>query len=154
MINRYTRQATSQFYSSIATSSITGEPRMSPLSVPKFDVLVVPTAPTHPTVEAVLADPIALNSMLGTFTHFGNVLDLNAVAVPAGTYPARELISGKTEPEENEGITTEEAQGQLPFSITFLGAGGSDAEVLRIAGIFEPAVIKSLGKDYIALGLS
>ena len=120
---------------------------MSPASVPKFDVLVVPTAPTHPTVEAVLTDPIALNSMLGTFTHFGNVLDLNAVAVPAGTYPARELVSGKTVPEENDNNDSEEAQGHLPFSVTFLGAGGTDAEVLRIAGIFERAVLKNLGKD-------
>merc|ERR1712000_180696 len=34
------------------------------------DVLVVPTAPEHPTIEAMLADPINLNAKLGTFTHF------------------------------------------------------------------------------------
>jgi len=39
-----------------------------------IDVLVVPTAPEHPTIEAMLADPIKLNSKMGTYTHFGNVL--------------------------------------------------------------------------------
>ncbi|KAF2006983.1 amidase signature enzyme, partial [Amniculicola lignicola CBS 123094] len=44
------------------------------------DVIVVPTAPTHWTVKEVLADPIRKNSILGEFTHSGNVLDLCAVA--------------------------------------------------------------------------
>ena len=96
-------------------------------------------------MEALLADPIALNSVLGTFTHFGNVLDLNAVAVPAGTYLARELVSGKTGAEESTNNETKEAQGHLPFSVTFLGAGGTDTEVLRVAGLFERAVLKSAG---------
>ena len=61
-----------------------------------IDVLVVPTAPTHWTVEEVLADPIATNSVLGEFSHFGNVLDLCAVAVPAGTCPVSEL-QGKSD---------------------------------------------------------
>ena len=60
------------------------------------DVVVVPTAPTHWTTEEVLADPIKKNSVLGEFTHCGNVLDLCAVAVPAGTYAVREL-SGREE---------------------------------------------------------
>src|SRR5262249_22852233 len=47
------------------------------------DALMLPTAPTIYTVEAVLADPIALNSRLGTYTNFANLLDLCALAVPA-----------------------------------------------------------------------
>lgn len=89
------------------------------------DVVVVPTAPTHWTVEAVLADPIAKNSVLGEFTHFGNVLDLCAVAVPAGTYPVSELQGNP------------DAQGLLPFSVTFLGGSRMDAETLEIAHRFE-----------------
>ncbi len=49
-----------------------------------IDVLLTPTAPTAYTVEAVLADPIKLNSNLGAFTNFVNLLDLAAIAVPAG----------------------------------------------------------------------
>ncbi|MFJ2837323.1 MULTISPECIES: allophanate hydrolase [Nocardia] len=50
-----------------------------------FDVVIVPTIGTTFTVEQVLADPIATNTVLGHYTHFGNLLDLTAVAVPAGT---------------------------------------------------------------------
>ena len=41
-----------------------------------IDALVVPTAPTIYSVEQVLADPIHLNSRLGTYTNFVNLLDL------------------------------------------------------------------------------
>ena len=91
------------------------------------DVVVVPTAPTHFTVEEVLADPIAKNSVLGEFTHFGNVLDLCGVAVPAGTYVVSEI----------------EDQGSLPFSVTFLGVSMSDAAILEIARRYEDFLSKS-----------
>lgn len=93
-----------------------------------IDVLVVPTSPTHWTIEEVLADPIKKNSHLGEFTHFGNVLDLCGVAVPAGTYPIKEL-SGR-----------EEDEGMLPFSVTFLAGSRLDAEMLEVARRFEEGV--------------
>lgn len=49
-----------------------------------FDAMLLPTAPTHPSIEAVRADPIGVNSLLGTYTNFVNLLDLAVVAVPAG----------------------------------------------------------------------
>lgn len=49
-----------------------------------YDAMLLPTTPTHPTIAAVLADPIGLNAFLGTYTNFVNLLDLAAVAVPAG----------------------------------------------------------------------
>jgi allophanate hydrolase len=49
------------------------------------DVLVVPTVPEHPRLADVEADPIGVNSRLGAYTGFVNLLDLSAVAVPAGT---------------------------------------------------------------------
>ncbi|HKP41826.1 allophanate hydrolase [Mycobacterium sp.] len=49
-----------------------------------MDVLVVPTIGTTFTVEQVLAAPIETNTMLGHYTHFGNLLDLLGVAVPVG----------------------------------------------------------------------
>ncbi len=81
------------------------------------DVVVVPTAPTHWTVDEVLERPVERNSILGEFTHCGNVLDLCAVAVPAGVY----TVGG----------------GELPFGVTFLGGSSTDVEVLEIADRFD-----------------
>lgn len=48
------------------------------------DALVIPSVPNHPSLAAVAADPIGVNSALGRFTNFVNLTDLSAVAVPAG----------------------------------------------------------------------
>jgi allophanate hydrolase len=48
----------------------------------EIDVLIVPTTPTHPTIAAVQANPVELNSQLGYYTNFVNLLDLCALAVP------------------------------------------------------------------------
>ena len=50
----------------------------------EFDAMVVPTMPRPYTVAEVEADPIRLNSRLGTYTNFVNLLDLCAIAVPSG----------------------------------------------------------------------
>ena len=47
------------------------------------DALLLPTAPFHPTIAAVEAEPVTINSQLGVFTTFLNVLDMAAVAFPA-----------------------------------------------------------------------
>ncbi|WP_255671770.1 allophanate hydrolase [Glycomyces amatae] len=49
-----------------------------------FDALILPTAPLHPTIAAVQADPIGVNAAMGTYTNFVNLLDMAAVAIPAG----------------------------------------------------------------------
>jgi allophanate hydrolase len=49
-----------------------------------FDALLIPTAPFHPTLADVAADPVGVNSLMGTYTNFCNLFDLCAVAVPAG----------------------------------------------------------------------
>ena len=49
-----------------------------------FDALVVPTLPRPYAVAEVEADPVRLNSRLGTYTNFVNFLDLAAIAVPSG----------------------------------------------------------------------
>ncbi|OAA65559.1 Amidase [Niveomyces insectorum RCEF 264] len=81
------------------------------------DVLVVPTAPCHPTIAEMEAAPIALNAKLGAFTHFGNVLDLCAVSVNAGY-----------------------VDGGMPFGVCFVGAKGMDGHLLDIATEFERMV--------------
>lgn len=49
-----------------------------------YDALLLPTTTEHPDIAAVQADPVTINSRLGTYTNFVNLLDLAAVAVPAG----------------------------------------------------------------------
>ncbi|MCM3688552.1 allophanate hydrolase [Kocuria rosea] len=48
------------------------------------DALVLPTTTFHPTLAEVEADPVGANSRMGRFTNFVNLLDLSALAVPAG----------------------------------------------------------------------
>src|SRR5258707_1915301 len=48
-----------------------------------LDALVLPTAPTVYTTAQVLANPLELNSRLGTYTNFAKVLDLCGLALPA-----------------------------------------------------------------------
>jgi allophanate hydrolase len=49
------------------------------------DVLAFPTAARSYRVAELLAEPVALNSHLGRYTNFVNLLDMAAIAVPAGT---------------------------------------------------------------------
>jgi allophanate hydrolase len=49
-----------------------------------LDALVLPTAPFQPTIDEVAAEPITINSRLGVYTSFCNMLELCAVAAPAG----------------------------------------------------------------------
>lgn len=114
------------------------------------DVLIVPTAPTHWTVEEVLEEPVERNSILGEFTHCGNVLDLCAVAVPAGTYSVADAGEGDDDGEE-DGAGIGAGNGELPFSVTFLGGSNMDAEVLEIADRFDR--FKRVEKDGLARGL-
>ena len=75
-----------------------------------IEVLVLPTIGTTFTVPEVLADPITTNTRLGHYTHFGNLLDLCAIAVPAG-------------------ITSD----GRPASVMVLGPALSDDTVLAVA---------------------
>lgn len=49
-----------------------------------IDAMLLPTAPEQPLISAVAEDPLGVNATLGLFTNFCNLLDLCAVAVPAG----------------------------------------------------------------------
>ncbi len=50
-----------------------------------IDMLAFPTTGTTYRVRELLAEPIALNSNLGRYTNFVNLLDMAAIAVPAGS---------------------------------------------------------------------
>lgn len=75
-----------------------------------IDLLCVPTAPAHYSVEDVLAEPIAANSRLGLYTNFVNLLDLCGIAVPAGR--------------RGDG---------LPMSVTLLAPAGGDGVAAALA---------------------
>ena len=90
-------------------------------------MLVVPTIGTTFTVDEVLARPIDCNTMLGHYTHFGNLLDLLGVAVPLG-------------------VT---ADGR-PYSAMLLGAARSDDTVLQLAAqlLDEPRAATALHRPH------
>lgn len=88
--------------------------RLQALTAPvwgKVDALLLPTAPTIYRVEEILANPIELNSRLGTYTNFVNLLDLSALAVPAGFRP-----------------------DGLPFGVSLVGPAFADSLLADIAG--------------------
>ncbi|WP_405935656.1 allophanate hydrolase [Streptomyces sp. NBC_00726] len=50
----------------------------------EYDALLLPTTTGHPDIAQVQADPVGISSRMGTYTNFVNLLDMAAVAVPAG----------------------------------------------------------------------
>ncbi len=86
------------------------------------DALLLPTTPTIYRVEEVLANPRALNSNLGVYTTFGNLMDLAAIAVPSGM----------------------RADG-LPSGVQLIGPRGSDAMLAAIAAAYHEKVGSALG---------
>jgi allophanate hydrolase len=84
--------------------------------------LVLPTAPTTYTVAQVMANPIELNSRLGTYTNFVNLLDLCGLALPAS-------LDGK----------------RTPFGITLLAPSGHDAKLASLGRIFHADTDLPLG---------
>ncbi len=79
-----------------------------------LDAIVLPTAPTAYSTAQVLANPVELNSRLGTYTNFVNLLDLCGLALPAAMRP--------------DGI---------PFGITLLAPAGHDALLASIGRVFH-----------------
>jgi allophanate hydrolase len=53
----------------------------------EVDALLLPVTPGHPTLAQVATDPVGVNARLGTYTNMVNLLDLCAIAVPAGNRP-------------------------------------------------------------------
>lgn len=76
----------------------------------RVDTLVLPTTGTIYTREEVAADPFTLNSHLGRYTNFANLLDTAALAVPAGFRP-----------------------DGAPFGVTLFGPAWSDARLAALA---------------------
>jgi allophanate hydrolase len=76
-------------------------------------VLVLPTCGGTWTREQVNADPISTNSQMGLYTNHCNLLDLSAIAIPAG-----------------------DAAQQLPFGITLFSLPEEEANLTAAAARF------------------
>jgi allophanate hydrolase len=92
-----------------------------------FDLIAVPTIPRPYTIAEVQADPVALNSNLGTYTNFVNLLDLSAIAVPSGV----------------------RADG-LPSSLTLIGPAGADGFLAGVAARIQTSSNAPMGATGLA----
>jgi allophanate hydrolase len=88
----------------------------------EIDLLVTPTAGTIYTIAEVNADPVRLNTNLGHYTNFMNLLDLAAIAVPAGL----------------------QANG-LPFGITLAAPAFTDEGLCRLGGALQRQFVRTMG---------
>jgi allophanate hydrolase len=79
------------------------------------DALLIPTTTDHPMIADVADEPIGVNSRLGTYTNFCNLMDLCAVAVPSGT------------------------AGDDQFGVSVLARSGADAVAFDIARLVMQA---------------
>jgi allophanate hydrolase len=87
------------------------------------DTLLLPTAPTIFTVAQMLEEPVARNSKLGLYTNFVNLLDLAAVALPAGFRP-----------------------DGLPFGVTLMGPAFSETSLAVYASALHEALGAGVGR--------
>jgi allophanate hydrolase len=87
----------------------------------KMDALFLPTTGTIFTHEDVRAEPVQRNTDLGVYTNFVNLLDLTAIAIPAGLRP-----------------------NGLPFGVSLVGPAFSDEGLLGLAALFssEPSAVR------------
>ena len=93
----------------------------------EFEAMLVPTMPRPYTIAEVEADPVRLNSRLGTYTNFVNLLDLCAIAVPS-------TIRGDG----------------LPSSVTLIAPAGADGLIAGVAAAIQapfPRVRSSAAAD-------
>ncbi len=90
------------------------------------DMLMVPTTPAAYTVAQLEADPVTLNSNLGTYTNFANLLDLAGIAVP-------DTI----------------AQDGTPYGVTLRAPAGHDGAIAGLARALHEQADLPLG----ALGI-
>jgi allophanate hydrolase len=89
--------------------------------------MLLPTAPRTYTIAEIAEKPVERNSHLGTYTNFVNLMDLAAVAVPAGMRPA-----SATEP-------------ALPFGVSLIGRTFTDNALLLLADKLHRALGTTIG---------
>lgn len=93
-----------------------------------MDVLAIPTTGTIYTIAEVEAEPIALNTNLGLYTNFVNLLDLSAISVPSGFQT-----------------------NKIPTGITLIAPAWHDAFLCRLGGAFQAHLGGTLGATGVSL---
>ncbi|KAJ3360623.1 hypothetical protein GGF32_008239 [Allomyces javanicus] len=85
-----------------------------------FDAVLVPTTPMPPpTMGDIAAEPVGINSQLGTYTNFVNLADWCGLAIPGGFCAGHEPgVDGKA---------------VLPFGLTLLAPAFHDKNLLTLA---------------------
>ncbi|MEA2118281.1 allophanate hydrolase [Halovibrio sp. HP20-50] len=96
--------------------------RQADALISQVDVMLTPTTVTHPSKAEVAADPIGINSRLGTWTNFMNLLDYSALAVPVGF-----------------------SERDLPVGVTLFGPAFADLTLLSMARALEARLMLPLG---------
>ncbi len=92
-----------------------------------FDLMLLPTAPRTYTIAEIAAQPIERNSHLGYYTNFVNLMDLTAVAIPAGMRPA-----SASEP-------------ALPFGVSLIGRTFTEIALLPLADKLHRVLGQTIG---------
>jgi len=92
------------------------------------DIVVTPTAGTIYTIDEVNSDPVRLNSNLGIYTNFVNLMDLCAIAVPAGFTP-----------------------NGLPFGVTLLAPAFCDRALCALAEVLQRELVTTMGATRLPL---
>ena len=85
-----------------------------------IDLLLVPTTGTHYTIAQIEAEPLSLNTNLGYYTNFVNLLDLCALAVPNGFQ-----------------------QNGLPVGVTLIAPAFQEAFLSAVGRRFERGIAKA-----------
>jgi allophanate hydrolase len=87
--------------------------RQADILMEKVEFALTPTTGTIYTIAEVNADPIALNSNLGYYTNFMNLLDFSAYAVPAGF-----------------------RENAMPFGVTLFAPAFEDRKLMQLGELF------------------
>ena len=102
--------------------------RQTALQWAQIDILALPTTGTIYTVAEVQAEPLKLNSNLGTYTNFVNLLDLAAIALPNGF----------------------QSNG-LPTGLTLIAPAWADQALCRLGAIYHAQLGGCLGATSVPL---
>lgn len=99
--------------------------RLADKEMAKVDFIIAPTTPRNYTLEEVAAEPVKLNSILGTYTNFMNLLDYSALALPAGFYEDR-----------------------LPWGVTIFAPAGMDRALLEHGSMYERTIARQQAANF------
>ena len=95
--------------------------RLADRELDAVDVLLLPTTGTIYTHEQLAKDPVQLNTNLGYYTNFVNLLDMAAVAIPAGF-----------------------RSNGLPFGVTLVGRKFTDAALTHLGARLEQTPVETV----------